>query len=155
MKYAFFIFSILLSIQSAFAQSASVTPIKSFDDSDALVSVVQFMNDVREDLPNAVTLSDKKTIIKDTTKCFEVTSEEVFTETLKGIKKVLRFYPDEELPLEEAVADLESYLGSKSYSRCVFEKTTKEHIIKTIYFFDLKDKTHLRVDNWTLLTAGQ
>lgn len=153
MKYAFFILSILLSFQSAIA--APSAPIRSFDDSEALATVVQFMNDVKEDLPNAVTLSDKKTIIKETTKCTEVSSEEVFTETFKGIKKVLRFYPDEELPLEEAVTDLESYLGTKSYRRCVFEKTTREHIIKTIYFEALKDKTHLRVDNWTLLTAGQ
>lgn len=150
MKYAFFIFALFI-----LGQSVQAAPVTSFNDSDAIITITQFMNDVKEDLPNAVTLSDKKMVIKDVSSCLEVTADNVLDETLKGIKKVLRFYPDEELPIEEAVADLESYIGKKSYSRCLFEKTTREHIIRTIYFFDAKDKIHLRVDNWTLLTAGQ
>lgn len=149
MKYALLLFSVLFT---ASVQARSIT---SFKDSYALLSIAQFMSDAKEDLPHAVLLSDKKINIKDASACVKVSSADVIEEATVAIKKVLRFYPDEELPIDEALSDLEDYLDNKSFKRCLFEKTTKDHLIKTTYFMNAGNSIHLRVDNITLLIDRQ
>ena len=113
------------------------------------------MNEVKEDLPEAVLLSDKKLKIIQPENCEQVSSDVVLSETLKGIKKVIRFYPDEELPLEEAYADLDSYIGNKTYTKCVIERVVRDQEIKTYYYLNTIDRKALRMDIITLLVSGQ
>lgn len=150
MKYALFFFAFLFD-----ATTSQARTITSFKNSEALLTVAQFMSDVRDDLPTSVLLTDKKIVIKDTSLCTSVSSDDVFQTAVIGIKKVLRFYPDDELPVEQALIDLEDYLDQKNFKKCLFEKTTKDHIIKTAYFLDAADKIHLRMDIRTLLVDRQ
>lgn len=113
------------------------------------------MNEVKEDLPEAVLLSDKKLKIIQPENCEQVPADVVLSETLKGIKKVIRFYPDEELPLEEAYADLDSYIGNKTYTKCVIERVVRDQEIKTYYYLNTIDRKALRMDIITLLVSGQ
>ena len=152
MKYALFIWSILFFIHSAQSAEPSATSIHSFKQSKAILTLVQFMNEVKEDLPEAVLLSDKKLKITQPENCEEVPAHVVLSETLKGIKKVIRFYPDEELPLEEAYADLENYIGSKTYTKCVIERIAREQKIKTYYYLNTLDRKAVRMDIITLLS---
>lgn len=149
MKYA------LIVLIFSITQAVSARTITSFKNSAPLLTVALFMSDVRDDLPHSVIISDKKMAIKDASACINVSVDEVREETIKGIKKVLRFYPDDELPLEQALADLEDYLDQKTFKKCQFERTTSDHLIKTTYFLDTADKIHLRMDNRTLLISEQ
>ncbi len=149
MKYALLLFIF------SFTQTASARTITSFKNSDAITAVTQFMSDVRDDLPQSVLITDKKIALKDSSNCIDVSVAAVMDDAIKGIKKVLRFYPDEELPIEQALIDLEDYLDNKSFKKCLFERTTKDHLIKTTYFLDTTNKIHLRMDNRTLLSDGQ
>lgn len=143
MKYALFIYTWFFLFISPVAHSSHV---HSFKDSPALMTVVQFMNEVKGDLEYAVVLSDKKLKLKSIEGCIDIQASAVYREVEKGIKKVVRFYPDEELPLEDAFADLENFIGNKLYKSCIFLKQTQEQVIETHYYFDTNHKTHLRMD---------
>ena len=142
MKYAltFFLFLSLISTES-FARE-----ITSFKQSDALLSLTQFLFDSGEDLPESIKLSDKKYSIKNARKCMQVSAAVVLSDVEKSIKKVIRFYPDEEIPYEQALIDLEDYLDSAQYKKCFLEKHTQSTLVKTSYYFDSSDKIHLRLD---------
>ena len=149
MKYAFFLFIACLTINS---QSAFARTINSFSDSDALTGIAQFMYDVGEDMSSSYRLSDKKINIKDFTKCTNVKADDAFSDVESSIKKVLRYYPDEDVPFEQALIDLEDYLDHANLKKCKFEKKTAQSKIISTYYVDASDKIHLRVDN-VLLTA--
>ncbi len=148
MKYASFILISLLLSSLAFAAPART--ITSFSQSEAITAVAQFMYDVAEDVPVGARISDKKVNIKEFTNCTEVSAAEVLADTETTIKRVLRFYPDEEIPFAEALVDLEDYLDHRNYKKCLFEKKSLHTRTNTIYYADLSDKIHLRVDNIAL-----
>ena len=145
MKYALFL---LIAFFSLSVQARTIT---SFKDSDALTGIAQFMYDVSEDMPSSFRLSDKKMNIKDFSKCTTVKAESVFNDVEASIKKVLRYYPDEDVPFEQALIDLEDYLDHANFKKCRFEKKTAQTKIMSTYYVDLSDKIHLRVDNVILL----
>lgn len=56
-------------------------------------------------------------------------------------------YPDEELPYEEALSDMEDYLDNQDYKRYDIDQNFfSDHDRKSIYFQSLDDKIHLRMD---------
>ena len=147
MKYAFFIlFTIITSASSV----ASARTIFSFNDSEAITTVAQFMYDVAEDVPVSTRITDKKINIKDYSRCSDVTAEEALLDFEKSVKRVLKFYPDEEIPFEQALIDMEDYLDHKDYKKCMFENKSSQSSIKTTYYVNVSDKIHLRLDNVAL-----
>lgn len=148
MKYAllFFLFAITYSTQT-FART-----INSFNDSPAIITIAQFMLDNAEDMPSSVRISDKKLILKDTSCCIDVTSGDIEKEVQAAIKTVLRLYPDEELPIAEALNDLSDYAGTGPLKKCMLLQNNDHQLLKTIYFFDGRDQVHVKVDTITLGT---
>ncbi len=126
--------------------SASAREIQSFKDSDALINLTQFLYDVGEDLEVSLKISDKKVTIKDTSKCTTSAAGEALTLFEKAVMKVLRYYPDEDVPFEQAMTDLNDYLNNVRLKKCLFEKETKQSLVKTTYFEDASGKIHLRID---------
>lgn len=147
MKYAFLFLFLSTTLMSA---SASARTITSFKDSDAITAVAQFMYDVAEDLPVSSRLTDKKIVIKDYSRCTDVDASLVLEDAEAAIKRVLRFYPDEDIPFEQAIVDLEDYLDHKTFKKCLFEKKTSQSRIKSTYYVDASNKIHLRLDNVAL-----
>lgn len=150
MKYALVVlFSLFLVI---YPDKSSARTITNFRDSDAITTIAQFMYDVAEDVPVSVRLTDKKLNIKDFSKCTDVKALEVLTHVESAIKKVLRYYPDEEIPVEQALMDMEDYLGHGGYKKCMFEKKSSQSITKSTYYVDQDEQIYVRLDN-VLLTA--
>ncbi len=148
MKYAFSI--LFMIIATTFTSNASARTITTFRDSEAITTVAQFMYDVAEDIPVSTRITDKIINIKDFSKCSDVTANDVLADFEKSVKRVLRFYPDEEIPFEQALIDMEDYLDGQTYKKCLFENKSRESSIKTTYYTDLSDKIHLRLDNVAL-----
>ncbi|MBY0413414.1 MAG: hypothetical protein K2Q18_04585 [Bdellovibrionales bacterium] len=148
MKYALSIFA--ASILFIISSNVQARTIYNFNDSDAITTVAQFLSDAAEDMPVSYRISDKKINIKNLSDCTDVKSSSVMNDVEDAIKKVMRFYPDEDLPYDQALVDLEDYVGSESYRKCVFIKKTAQSTIHTSYFVDSSDKIHLRVDNVAL-----
>ncbi|MGZ3790547.1 MAG: hypothetical protein ACXVLQ_18670 [Bacteriovorax sp.] len=142
MKYALCFFVL--------AFTAKASTIHSFSDSQALMTIAQFMVDSASDTPTSSRISDEKLNLKDTSKCVDVSSAIVIKEVESAIKNVFHFYPDEELPIEEALADLSDYLKKKTYKECTLYQKSDLLLIKTLYFFDSEDKKHIKVDTITL-----
>jgi hypothetical protein len=148
MKYALSILSFLfltLNTSPVFART-----IKSFQDSDAIMSVARFMYDAAEDMPISTRISDKKINIKDMSGCKNVSADEVLASVEAAIKKVMRFYPDEDIPGEQALVDLEDYLDHRDYKECDFNTKSKQSQVVSQYFLDTRDEIHLRLDNVAL-----
>jgi len=144
MKYTLtFLFSFFAL---TYSHDSSARTITRFRDSVALSTIAQFMYDSAEDIPQSIKLSDKKMNIKDTKKCVTVSATVVKEEVSKAISKILRFYPDEDLPFEEALNDLEDYLDHQNFKKCAMEKVTPESRILTSYFLDKHDLIHVRLD---------
>ena len=150
MKYAlsFFIFSIF----SISIVHASERTIVKFSDSDSILTVAQFMSDAAEDIPVSARLSDKKVNIKDFSKCTTVTAALVLKDVEATMKKILRYYPDEELPIAEALSDVENFLDNQTYKKCELRKIATESVTRTSYYVNETDSIHLRLDNIALVT---
>lgn len=147
MKYALFIlFTVLVSVST----EASARTITSFRDSDAISTIAQFMYDVAEDVPVSFKLSDKKINIKDFSQCTDVEASKVLDHVESSIKKVLRYYPDEDVPFEQALIDMEDYLDGRTYKKCVFEKKSAQSKIVSTYYADVSNKIYVRLDNVAL-----
>lgn len=149
MKYAFSVLITLLI--STNSPEASARTIYSFCDSEAITTLAQFMYDVAEDIPVSTRITDKKINIKDFSKCTAASSSEVLADIEKSVKRVLRFYPDEEVPFEQALLDFEDYLDNKAYRRCTFENEFAQSSTQTTYYTDVNDKIHLRLDSVALI----
>ena len=145
--FSFFIITII----AAFSMKASARTITSFQDSDALMTVTAFMYDVAEDIPVSTGLTDKKVNLKDFSNCVDVAADTILSDVELGIKRVLRVYPDEEIPFEQALADLEDYLDHQSFKKCSSVTTSPQAHIESVYYVDHNDKIHLRMDNTSLL----
>ena len=150
MKYALSILSLSFFI-ATFSTDVSARSITSFRQSDAITAVAQFMYDVGEDIPESTRLTDKKINLKDLSKCQDVTSQEVLEDVDSAIRKVMRFYPDEDVPFEEALIDMEDYLDHQSYKKCSLIKRRDQSLVRSSYYLNSDDKIHLRLDNITLL----
>ncbi len=144
MKYALTFLFLLSTL--FYSQQSSARTITKFKDSDALMTIAQFMYDSSEDLPQSIKMSDRKMNIKDIKTCVSVSADQVLVEVTKAIKTIIRFYPDEELPFEEALADLEDYLDHKNFKKCSMEKVTPQSRRLTSYFLDRDDLIHVRLD---------
>lgn len=116
------------------------------------MTVTDFMYDVVEDIPVATGLNDKRLIVKDLSRCIQVKADVIMNDVESGIKRVLRVYPDEDIPVEQALIDLEDYLDNQTFMKCNFVTTSSKSYIESIYYVDLSDKIHLRMDNISLLS---
>ncbi|MBC7541037.1 MAG: hypothetical protein H7281_19620 [Bacteriovorax sp.] len=146
MKYAF----LFLALSFSFSTLSLANTINSFNDSQAIATIAQFMNDNAEDMPVSVAMTDKKLKLKDSSTCTTVTSAEVLSVVETAIKSVLRLYPDEELPIEEALTDLTDYVGPGPLKKCNVVQINNHKNITSVYFFDSQDKVHVKVDTITL-----
>lgn len=140
MKYAFLFFFFLYSIPS-YSQ-----PIKSFNDSQSILTIIHFLMDNAEDMKTSVRLSDRKYVLKNTEACAPVSSNEALKEIRIAINSIFSLYPDEELPVEEALADLQSYLGNNSFLKCISFESRGRKIIRSSYFVDSSDSVHVKID---------
>ncbi|MEA9356311.1 hypothetical protein SHI21_08865 [Bacteriovorax sp. PP10] len=149
MKYALSILglSFFVSTYSSIAHARSIT---SFGQSDAISAVADFMYDVGEDIPVSTRMTDKKINIKDLSKCTTVTSEEVVDDVSAAIRTVMRFYPDEDIPFEAALADMEDYLDHQVFKKCILIKRRAHSLVRSSYYLNSEDKIHLRLDNIAL-----
>jgi hypothetical protein len=150
MKYAFFV----LFSSIAFSTNASALTITSFSDSPALMNVLEFVKDSGADLKVSNRVSEKKLTItsSEETKCTDVPAALVQNEIENSIQNVLRYYPDEELPLDDAYNDLQTLLGSFIYKKCIFYTSNDHMKLKTSYFYNAPGTVHIKVDTITLLT---
>ena len=147
MKYAFLFITLILTLSNpSFART-----ITSFNDSQALMTVAQFILDNAEDLATSSRISDKKLKIKDDSACEPVNKKQVLKEVERAIYGIMRLYPDEELPIEEAMMDLEDYLGNGSFKKCLFSQKNQHKLIQVSYFFNSAHNAQVRVDTITLL----
>ena len=148
MKVAiFFIFFVL-----SFGVSANTfRHIQSFQDSASISSIAQFLKDASEDVSVSTRISDKKMKVRDFELCTPASSQKALKEAEVVIKSFLRLYPDEELPFEEALGDLENYLDNREFTRCTIVQIKSNKKIQSIYYYDFLDEVHLKLDVISLL----
>jgi hypothetical protein len=148
MKYALSIFC--LSFIAVLSPDASARSITSFCQSESISALAEFMFDTGEDMSSSTRMTDKKINLDDTSKCAAVTSQEVLADVVTAMRKAMHFYPDEELPFEQALIDMEDYLDHQSYKKCTFIKKRDQSLVTISYYLNSDDKIHLRLDNITL-----
>jgi len=140
MKYAaFFISFFILSTVHA-------RTINSFKQSYAILSIASMLADNAEDLKVSYRISDKKNLITDVSKCTRVESNVALTAFKEAMDSVLRIFPDEEIPYNEALEDMKDYLDATPLTLCKFIHAGIETQVNTLYFFDNASKTYLRID---------
>ncbi len=142
MKYALLVFSLLLSI-NIFSRE-----INSISNSPAINEIVSFINDNREEFASYYKISDKVFEIKNYEGCSVVGDQEIAKDFSKSFKLILAKYPDEELPFDEAIADLKNFLDHKSYYRCSKVGSNSNGDAVEVHYYQSLDKViYLRIDN--------
>lgn len=143
MKYAAFFISLFI------LTSVQARTIFSFNDSIALQSISSMLTDYTEDLHVSYRISDKKNIIKDQSRCEQVGSDVALDAFKEAINAVLKVFPDEEIPYNEALNDMKDYLDVAPLTLCKYVRPGIETQVVTLYFFNNKDKIFLRIDKTT------
>jgi len=143
MKYALLI---LCFAFYSFQTLASDRHIQKFSDSYALSSIAQFLDDAAEDVKVSTRISDKAMKIKDPSLCVNSSAAEALSDSEAAIRGVLRLYPDEELPFEEAIADLNNYLDNRPLKKCLLISKTSHKTTQSYYYYDQSGDIHLKLD---------
>lgn len=141
MKYAAFLVSVFL-FTTLHAQV-----IYNFQQSNAIQTVISALSENAEDLPNSYRVSDKKFLVEDISHCLSVPASNALMSFKTAMDSLLRIFPDEEIPYEEALNDMRDYLGVDPLIVCKYLHSDELRTIITLYYFDKSDKIHLRVDN--------
>jgi hypothetical protein len=142
MKYALLIFSILFSF-NIFSRE-----INFLSQSSSINEVISYMNDNREEFASYYKLSDKAFEIKNYEGCVVVSDKEIIRDFQKSFKLILSKFPDEELPFNDALMDLENYLDHQSYYQCSkVGSNSNGDKVEVHYYQSLNKEIHLRIDN--------
>jgi hypothetical protein len=146
MKYAAFFICLLVLSFNTYART-----ITSFKQSDAIQSISNMLSENDEDLQTAFKISDKKYAIRDMSKCGPVDPSVAWHAFKDAIDSLTKLFPDEEIPVQEALNDMKDYLDNTPLTLCKFFYNNSEKQTVMLYFFDKSDKIHLRVDRVTEL----
>jgi hypothetical protein len=145
MKYALIIFSLLFSLQ------VNARHVESLSSSYAINQILSYLNDNVEEFHAVYRLSDKSFVIKDVSKCSQVSAKDVALEVKKSFDKILLKFPDEELPFNEAFIDLKDFLDNQNYLRCANSSVnSRNELVQSIFYIsqnDIHNQIHLRMDN--------
>ena len=124
----------------------NLSQIKSLKDSQALTSVREFMASVHEDLETYYVINERNLKLPAKHTCVFKTKAEVVRIVTKSIMHTLKLYPDEELPVEEAVNDLKGYLRAETYEVCTFTRVVKDEKFEHSLFYSQSGTFYLRLD---------
>lgn len=127
-------------------QVENIVTLRNLKDSSALTEVRDFMTSVRADLESYYIISDRNLKLPARHVCVYKTKAEVLRTVTKSIMHTLKLYPDEELPVEEAVNDLRSFLRAETYEVCTFSRVVKEEKIEHTLFYSQSGTFYLRLD---------
>jgi hypothetical protein len=140
MKYAALFISLLL------ITSVQARTIYNINQSNALQVISNMLSEDAEDLGTSFQFTDKAITIKDVSKCTQVESKVALLSFKEAMDSVLKTFPDEPIPYDEALVDMKDYLGTAPLTLCKFLRAGLETEVLTLYFFNLSSKTHLRID---------
>lgn len=156
MKNAFFIFVSFLCLNlfandslpesSAELQARNTRQITSLSQSEAMTTIREFMTEVHEDLESYYLISDKNLKLPTDAVCGTKTKAEVVRTITKSIMHTLKLYPDEELPVSEAVEDLKLYLVDASYKTCTYSKVVRGLRVERALFYFSNARLAIRLD---------
>ena len=143
MRYAFFILFFLQSLMSPLL----AREIKSFDDSEALTSVSAFLEEASDDSFTPTLINDKIRLISalEEASCVWVSADAIYDDVEVAFKKIARFYPDEDIPFQEALLDLEDYLDHRTFKKCTTVSVSSSVKIISNYYVDLKNEVHFSI----------
>jgi len=133
MRYAFFILFIL------FIFNIEAKTISQFHQSKSLSTLIEFIQLSYEDQNIHLKIEDQKPVEK-IQKCHQVGSLDAETEFSNLINNVLKFYPDEELPIREAKKDFQDFIGKSQLLKCVLEKADQGK--KIIFYSNEEEKIY-------------
>lgn len=126
--------------------SETLTQMRSLKDSSSLTIVREFMTSVRADLESYYVINDRHLKLPAKHICTMKTKADVVRLVTKSIMHTLKLYPDEELPVEEAILDLKSYLRADTYEMCTFSRVVKEEKYEHTLFYSQSGTFYLRLD---------
>jgi hypothetical protein len=145
MKYAVFFISLFIIF------SLEARTITSFNQSSAILMIANSLSENSEDLKTSFIISDKKIKLNPEAKCEAVDANNALIAFKFAMDNVLKMFPDEEIPYEEALNDMKDYLDNQPLTLCKILHKNSKHKILTLYYFDRSDKIHLKIDNRNLL----
>lgn len=145
MKYAVFFISLF------FAVTIQARTITSFNQSNAILMIATSLSENSEDLKTSYLITDKKMKLNPDAKCEVVDAHNALIAFKLAMDNILKMFPDEEIPYEEALNDIKDYLDNQQLTLCKILHKNSKHKILTLYYFDHSDKIHLRIDNRNLL----
>ncbi len=154
-KAFFFTSVIFFSSVSVFSQDQNLNPITYLKQSQSLNEVRDFMTQVREDLESYFLIYDHPIKSGSDVECFERSKSEVLKSVSKAIFLTLKLYPDEELPVDEALSDLKGYLKEATYMECVSTKKLTNKKIENHVFSSKSGRFFIRLDFFSPLDSSK
>ncbi len=131
------------------ANDLSIEPLLKVDhlkDSPSISIVRDFMNEVHSDLDSYYVIQDRNLKLPLKHSCVQKSKTEVVRMITKSIMHTLKFYPDEDLPISEAISDLKMYLKEDKYEMCSFSRIIKDEKFDHSLFYSLDGAFFLRLD---------
>lgn len=124
----------------------SAQPVGGFSQSNALSIVLDTIYDASFDFEGMYIITHNIEFLGEKKKCSQVSVNMILRHFKKIFDEFISYYPDEELPYDQALRDLKKILGSGKYQRCHEVSTSAQGHIDVTHYQSLETQLWIRIE---------
>lgn len=128
------------------AQSKALPDGRSFHDSGALIRVLDAIYDASFDFEGLYIITHNVEFLGEKQKCEIVSSAALVAHIKKIFQEFISYYPDEELPFDEALKDLKEIAGGSDFKRCYERQEDPRAYVEVTHYQSLSTKLWIRIE---------
>lgn len=133
-------------ILSATAEARTRYPVRGFGQSNALSIVLDTIYDASFDFEGMYIISHNIDFLGDKKQCSKVGTQVILRHFKKIFDEFISYYPDEELPYDQAIRDLKKIIGNGKYERCHEVATTSRGHVDVTHYQSLDTDLWIRIE---------
>lgn len=141
---ALFTAAVLLLSKPLMAQTSH--PVRGFAQSNALSLVLDTIYDASFDFEGMYIITHNIEFLGEKKKCTNVSINVILRHFKKIFDEFISYYPDEELPYDQAIRDLKKIIGSGKYQRCHEIATTSRGHVDVTHYQSLDSDLWIRIE---------
>jgi hypothetical protein len=146
MKFALPLFAVCVVLLSAVAEARPRYPVRGFGQSNALSIVLDTIYDASFDFEGMYLISHNIDFLGDKKTCTTVSVQVILRHFKKIFDEFISYYPDEELPYDQALKDLKKIVGNGKYQRCHEVSTTSRGHVDVTHYQSLDSELWIRIE---------
>lgn len=138
--------ALALLLLSSMAEARTRYPVRGFGQSNALSIVLDTIYDASFDFEGMYIISHNIDFLGDKRQCTTISVQVILRHFKKIFDEFISYYPDEELPYDQALRDLKKIIGTGKYQRCHEVSTTARGHVDVTHYQSLETDLWIRIE---------